>query len=68
MTTATIEGPELLTKSDVAKLIQVSGRQVELLVKAGRLPAPIRLGTHPRWRRAALLAWLDAVGTDSAQG
>ena len=52
---------ELLTKSDVAKLIQVSGRQVELLVKAGRLPEPIRLGTHPRWRRGVLMAFLDSL-------
>ena len=61
MNIATVESPELLTKSDLAKLIQCSGRQIELLVKAGRLPEPIRLGSHPRWRRGALMAFLDGL-------
>ena len=54
-------GPEFLKKTDVAELIQVSTRQVELLVKAGRLPEPIRLGTHPRWQRSELLTFLDSL-------
>ena len=58
--------PELMTKSDVAKLIQVSARQVENLVKSGRLIAPIRLGSHPRWRRSQLLAFLDAMADTDA--
>lgn len=53
--------PELLTKSDVAKLLQVSGRQVENLVKNDRIPKPIRVGTHPRWRRGQLMSCLDAL-------
>ena len=56
--------PELLTKADVAKLLQVSGRQVEILVKARRLPQPLRLSTHPRWRRSELMAFLDGLGAD----
>lgn len=63
MTKATLTPPELLTKADVAKLIQVSTRQVENLVKAGSLPAPIRLSHHPRWRRSQLMAFLDAQST-----
>ncbi len=53
--------PELMTKKDVSQMLQVSGRQIEILVKAKRLPDPIRLGTHPRWRRSALLAFLDSL-------
>lgn len=53
--------PELLTKTDVGKLLQVSGRQVENLVRDGRLPKPVRLGSHPRWRRAELLKHLDEL-------
>lgn len=53
--------PELLTKSDLAKLIQVSSRQVENLVKAGRLPQPLRLGSHPRWSRAALMDCINKL-------
>lgn len=52
----TLVPPELMTKKDVAAEIQVSGRQVENLVKAGRLPQPIRLGSHPRWIRSELMA------------
>ncbi len=39
----------LLTKTEVAEKLKVSTRQVELLVKAGKLPEPIRIGSHPRW-------------------
>ncbi len=58
------ELPELLTKTDVAKLLQVSGRQVENLVRNLRLPKPLRLGTHPRWRRTELLSFLDGLSAD----
>ncbi len=53
--------PELLTKSDVGKVVQVSCRQVENLVRAGKLPQPVRLGSHPRWRRTELMAFLDGL-------
>ncbi len=64
MNHTTTTEPELLTKTDLAKLLQVSGRQVENLVRNGRLPQPIRLGTHPRWRRAGLLSFLDGLSSD----
>lgn len=54
---------ELLTKSDVAETLKVSTRTVENLVKAGNLPAPIRLSNHPRWRRSELIAYLNAQPT-----
>lgn len=57
----------LLTKSDLSKLLQVSGRQVENLVRNGRLPQPIRLGTHPRWRRAELMSFLDSLTNAAAE-
>ncbi len=59
--------PELLTKSDVGKVLQVSGRQVENLVRAGKLPQPIRLGAHPRWRRGELLAFLDGLPAEGGE-
>ncbi len=52
---------ELLTKSELAKAFKVSGRQVEGLVKSGRLPKPIRLGSHPRWRRSELVTFLSQL-------
>ena len=57
--------PAMMRKRDVAELLQCSTRQVELLVKAGRLPEPLRLGEQsPRWRRPEILQTLglDAGG------
>jgi predicted DNA-binding transcriptional regulator AlpA len=56
--------PELLTKTDLSNWIQVSGRQIENLVRAKRLPEPIRLGKHPRWRRSELMAFIDGLAAD----
>lgn len=54
--------PELMTKKQVAEFLQCSERQVELLTKKGRLPKPVYLGeSSPRWKRAELVAHLDAL-------
>jgi predicted DNA-binding transcriptional regulator AlpA len=46
----------LMTKSEVAHLLQCSTRQVENLVADGRLPLPIRIGTQsPRWHRQTVM-------------
>ena len=59
MPTTTHEVPELLTKSQTAKLLQCSTRQVELLTQRGRIAAPVYLSERsPRWRRDELLASL----------
>jgi predicted DNA-binding transcriptional regulator AlpA len=56
----TAEQPVLLTKSDVAGLLQISTRQVENLVRAGRIPGPLYLSRQsPRWRLAEVL---EALG------
>jgi predicted DNA-binding transcriptional regulator AlpA len=59
--------PELLTKTDVATICQVSGRQVENLVRLKKLPQPIRLGSHPRWPRAELMSFLDSLTKSAAE-
>jgi len=57
--------PVLLTKSDVASLLQISTRQVENLVRLGRIPAPVYLTKQsPRWVRDEVLA---AVGIATQQ-
>ena len=67
-TTPTAEGiggaerarPELLTVDDVAAMLAVSPRHVYRQCDAGRLPHPVRIGAAVRWKRADVLAWLDA--------
>jgi predicted DNA-binding transcriptional regulator AlpA len=67
MATAQIDIAELKplnTKKETAAWGVCSTRQIELLVDAGKFPAPIRLGSHPRWRRSDLLNWLEAQSTN----
>ena len=53
--------PELMTKKQVAEFFQCSERQVELLTKKGRIAKAYYLGeSSPRWKRAELLASLEA--------
>jgi predicted DNA-binding transcriptional regulator AlpA len=33
---------------------------LQRMSSAGRLPAPLRFGGHPRWRRKEILEWIDA--------
>lgn len=51
--------PNLLSKSDVMKLLGVSDRTIEKMVAAGDFPPPIRLGKCARWAEAAVVAWLN---------
>ncbi|MFO0839908.1 MAG: helix-turn-helix domain-containing protein [Phycisphaerae bacterium] len=53
----------LLTVQQVAKLLNISCRQVYKLVASGRLPVPVRLGRSVRWRESDLAAFL-AAGCD----
>ena len=68
MTTAAQTEPQLMTKKQVAELLQCSQRQVELLTAKGRLPKPVYLGeSSPRWKRAELLASLGTVQEGGAE-
>lgn len=61
MSAAPVEtaAPELMTKAQVAEFFQCSLRQVELMVKARRIPAPVYFGKQmPRWKRSELMASL----------
>ncbi len=62
------ELPELMTKRQVAEYLQCSQRQVELLTIKGRIAAPIYLGSSsPRWKRAELLASLEAGNQNAGE-
>ena len=52
---------ELLSQTEVARLLRVVPRTVQRMVARGELPAPIQLSPScVRWRRADLDSWLEA--------
>ena len=59
----TREDALLMRKTDVAALLGCSVRQIENLVRSGRIPAPTYLvgPQSPRWRRPELLETLGLV-------
>lgn len=57
----------LSTKKEVAEFCSCCPRQIDMLRASGKFPSPIWVGTHPRWRRSDLLAWLDAQSSDKKQ-
>jgi len=64
MTTVTLPpadppATQLLDVRAVAALLACSPRHIYRLSDGGRMPAPVRLGSLVRWRRADLDAWLD---------
>jgi predicted DNA-binding transcriptional regulator AlpA len=56
-----VEPPMLLTREEFARELRCSVRELDRLRARGLLPAPIRLGRSPRWRREDVLAWLREV-------
>jgi len=60
MSTATISPiPPVLDAQDLAKLLGVSRRQIDVLKARGELPEPIRLGARLRWRGADVAEFLE---------
>lgn len=58
-TTAELAG--LLTTAELAELLRVTRRCIERWTAAGRIPGRVQLpGRVVRWRRALVLAWLEA--------
>ena len=47
-----MDSQELLTVRQVARLLQVSPRQVWRLARTGALPPPLKIGGATRWRAA----------------
>lgn len=50
----------LLSLSELAELLGTSLRTVQRMNATGALPAPIRIGARPRWRRDEIDAWIAA--------
>lgn len=52
--------PALVDVQIVASMLDCSSRHVYRLTDAGRMPAPVRLGSLVRWRRVDVEAWIAA--------
>ena len=50
---------KLFSKTEVAELLKVSPRYIELLVAKGVFPKPAYVGDHPIWRENELGAFID---------
>ncbi|MGB1256560.1 MAG: helix-turn-helix transcriptional regulator [Thiolinea sp.] len=50
---------EYLSVSDLAKKLNFHRVQIYRLLKAGKLPEPIRIGSRLRWRSDVVERWLD---------
>lgn len=48
----------LLTAEDVARLLRVSPRKFEDMVKAGRAPVFVRMGRLRRWEPEVVRIWI----------
>ena len=67
MSNATTVSDSLMKKKDVAEFFQCSVRQVELMVKAGKLPKPVYIGdASPRWQRKTLVDWLNELQSEES--
>ncbi len=49
----------LLKKSEVVKLLGISDRTLEKLVKARKFPPPIRIGKQVQWVDTVVQKWLE---------
>jgi len=56
--------PDLATRSEVAAYTRVAISTLARWAMEGRGPAFVRLGRAVRYRRADVIAWVDAAGTD----
>lgn len=53
--------PTLLNKAAVCERLAVSPRCLEMMVRDGDFPPPVRLGRHVYWSEAALTNWHTAA-------
>jgi excisionase family DNA binding protein len=63
MSASTLPAPDapaaaLLDVDTVAAMLDCSARHVYRLAGAGRMPAPVRLGSLVRWSRVVIERWI----------
>jgi len=56
--------PLLLSARDLAAMLRLGLRTIRAMDAAGKLPAPVRIGSCVRWRSEEIRAWLDAGAPD----
>jgi excisionase family DNA binding protein len=59
---------QLMDVQAVAELLDCSSRHVYRLADAGRMPAPVKLGTLVRWSKIAIEEWIAAGCPNCRQG
>lgn len=52
--------PMLLPVQAAAMLLGMSAKALRRADQAGKVPAPVRVGRNVRWRKAELVAWVNA--------
>ncbi|MFG6486249.1 helix-turn-helix transcriptional regulator [Roseateles sp. BYS78W] len=50
-----------MTKAQVCEHLQLSPRALEMAVRRGAFPPPVRIGKRAYWSRKAVLAWHEAL-------
>jgi len=66
--TTGVSSEQMLDVQGVAQLLNCSTRHVYRLSDAGRMPAPVKLGSLVRWPRAAIEEWISAGCPPCRQG
>lgn len=56
----------LLTVEEVARLLRISPRKFEDMIKAGHAPAFVRMGRLRRWEPEVVKTWLKENRVDCA--
>jgi excisionase family DNA binding protein len=52
-------GAQLLDVQTVAEMLDCSQRHVYRLSDAGKMPAPVKLGSLVRWSASSIREWID---------
>lgn len=53
------DNPALVDVQSVASMLGCSSRHVYRLSDAGKMPAPLRLGSLVRWRKSEVDTWIE---------
>jgi predicted DNA-binding transcriptional regulator AlpA len=57
----------LLTRADLERILQLSGRTIHRLLAAHELPPPIRVGQSDRWRAEDVQTYLNSKNFNSSE-